>query len=257
MLKPALFIVTVILFSLSVHAQRIKEVQIQNHFWWSMNTNSKISKHLNLIADFYIRRTNFLANNNFYFVRLGTGYTINEHLSVAAGAGHLWLANRSGATELFSNENRIYQQVQLNNAWGKTTLTHTLRAEERWQQNVVNSLPTDAYRYSTRFRYQLSFIVPVSKNKWVPSLAFADELLVHTGKEIVYNTFDQNRIFGGIKQRLTHSLSFDFGYMMVYQQKLSGYQYTRNHTIRWYFYWKPDLSKKHKTEATAFQLAEE
>jgi hypothetical protein len=129
--------------------------------------------------------------------------------------------------------------------------------EERWQQKIAGGVLTNRYRYTTRFRYQLALTIPISKNKLVPSIAFADELLLQTGKDIVYNTFDQNRLFGGIKQQITPSLSFDFGYMLVYQQKLSGYQYTRNHTIRWFFYWKPDLRKKHKPQATAFQLAEE
>jgi hypothetical protein len=81
----------------------------------------------------------------------------------------------------------------------------------------------------------------------VPSLALADELMLHTGKDIIYNNFDQNRVFAGIRQQVTPSLAFDFGYMHVWQQKLSGYQYSRNHTIRLFFYWQPDWRKK-KTE---------
>jgi long-subunit fatty acid transport protein len=256
-LKPLFISITFLLFTFYLSAQRPREVQTQNHFWWSMNTNSKISDHWSLIADFHIRRTNFLANNNFYFVRLGAGYKITDDLTVAAGAGHMWLANRSGATELFSNENRIYQQVQLNKELGKIAASSRLRIEERWQQKVVNFQLTDAYRFTTRFRYQFALTIPVSKNKYVPAIALADEIGLQVGKEIIYNTFDQNRFFAGIKQQLTSSLSFDFGYMLVYQQKTSGYQYSRNNTIRWYFYWKPDLRKKHKSPATAFQLAEE
>jgi len=45
----------------------------------------------------------------------------------------------------------------------------------------------------------------------MPSLVLADELLIHFGKEVVYNTFDQNRLFIGIKQNINPKLSFDFG----------------------------------------------
>ena len=31
--------------------------------------------------------------------------------------------------------------------------------------------------------------------------------------------------------------------MLVYQQKASGYQYDLNHTLRWFFYFTPDLRK--------------
>jgi hypothetical protein len=61
--------------------------------------------------------------------------------------------------------------------------------------------------------------------------------LLNFGKDIVYNTMDQNRLFMGIRQNLNHHLSFDFGYMNVYQQKSTGYQYDMNHTIRLFFYY--------------------
>ena len=74
----------------------------------------------------------------------------------------------------------------------------------------------------------------------------ADEILVQFGKEVVYNTFEQNRIFLGIKQNITPRLSFDFGYMNVYQQKSSGYQYDMNHTMRLFFYYNTGWKKGNK-----------
>ena len=238
---PVLFL----FLSLSAAAQRTREVQHQNHFWTSINTQARISNKFFVIGDFHIRRTDYLKNNNFYYTRLGVGYIINKNLSVALGGGHMWLANKTATTELFVNENRLVQQVQLNQPLGKVQVSQRFRLEERWIQKVVNSELTDSYRYTTRYRYQLALNIPVSKNKYVPTIALSDELLLQTGKDIVYNNFDQNRLFAGIKQQITPSLSFDFGYMHVWQQRLSGYQYNLNHTIRWFFYWQPDLRKKH------------
>jgi hypothetical protein len=75
-------------------------------------------------------------------------------------------------------------------------------------------------------------------------LVLSDEILVQFGSGIVTNTFDQNRFFAGIKKNLSPSLSFDFGYMPVFQQKSSGYQYDLNHTLRWFFYYTPDIGKR-------------
>jgi hypothetical protein len=36
----------------------------------------------------------------------------------------------------------------------------------------------------------------------------------------------------------------DYGYMLVYQQRYSGYEYDMNHTVRVFFYWTPDFRKK-------------
>jgi hypothetical protein len=79
-------------------------------------------------------------------------------------------------------------------------------------------------------------------------LSVADELMMQTGKDIIYNNFDQNRLFAGIRQQVSRSLSFDFGYMHVWQQLLSGNKYNRNRTIRLFFYWQPDLRKTKKTQ---------
>ncbi|HQR94731.1 MAG TPA: DUF2490 domain-containing protein, partial [Sediminibacterium sp.] len=86
--------------------------------------------------------------------------------------------------------------------------------------------------------------IPVFKNPRYPSLSISDELMIQFGKEIVYNTFDQNRLFLGIRQPLTKKLNFDFGYMLGFQQKSTGYQYERIHTLRCFFYYSPDLRKK-------------
>lgn len=199
---------------------------------------------------------NFMANNSFYFLRAGALYNVNKNFSVAAGYGHMWLANKTTTSELFTNEERVYQQFQLTGAIGKVSTLNRLRVEERWVQKIVNNEVSDLHRYTTRFRYLYSIAIPVSKNKYVPQINLADELLMQIGKDIIYNPFDQNRLFTGIKQQVTPSLSFDFGYMLVYQQKLSGSQYVKANTLRWYFYWKPDLRKKKKTHTAASQLSQ-
>lgn len=250
-LKHLLFIILITFLLTGSFAQRPREVQIQNHFWTSINTQARISNKWTLITDVQIRRTNYLKNNNFYYTRLGASYAITKNLSVAFSGGHMWLANRTATTELFVNENRLVQQVQLNHPFGKIQLSQRLRLEERWIQKLMNSELTNTYRYITRIRYQLSLSVPLSKNKYAPSLAFADELMMQTGKDIIYNNFDQNRWFAGIKQQIIPSLAVDFGYMRVWQQRLSGYQYNRNNTIRLFFYWQPDFRKKQSSVETA------
>jgi hypothetical protein len=119
-----------------------------------------------------------------------------------------------------------------------------LRNEQRWQQKIANDKATGQNKFTDRVRYLLSFTIPFSKNTKYPSLVMADELCVQFGKEVVYNTFDQDRVFIGIKQKLAKDLSFDLGYMFLKQQKSSGYQYDVNNTFRWFFYYTPDFRKK-------------
>ncbi|HAI82206.1 MAG TPA: hypothetical protein DCL43_00950, partial [Chitinophagaceae bacterium] len=69
-----------------------KQVRYQNHSWTSLNTSMRIAKHWSIITDVHYRANNFFASPNFYFFRVGGQYHFNQHLSVALGYGHLWLA---------------------------------------------------------------------------------------------------------------------------------------------------------------------
>ncbi len=224
-----------------------KQVNTQYQSWFSVNSTLKISPQWGIIADVHTRRNHFLADNNFYFARAGFQYSVDKNLSVAAGYGHFWGYPGTKDWHTIAHENRIYQQVQLSSKWKNVAILQRLRNEQRWQQKIVNDAFTGQLRFTDRVRYLLSFTIPVFKNKKLPALALANEVCLQSGKEIVYNTFDQNRFFIGIREQLRPDLSFDMGYMRVYQQKRSGYEFDRNHTFRLFFYYSPQLYRHSAT----------
>lgn len=124
---------------------------------------------------------------------------------------------------------------------GRASVLHRVRNEQRWKQAVEDDALTGGTTFSSRIRYLVSFSIPVSSKRAIPSLVLSDEVLLQFGSGIVLNTFDQNRLFAGLKKSLSRSWSFDLGYMLVYQQKPSGFQYDLNHTVRWFFCLSPDL----------------
>jgi hypothetical protein len=138
----------------------------------------------------------------------------------------------------------MYIQIQSISKLDKISLLQRLRNENRWQQKMVNDSFSGNYKITDRIRYLLSVTIPVFKNKKYPSLVVSDELAIQFGKEVVYNTFEQNRMFFGIRQNISKNLSYDLGYMQVMQQKATGYQYDKNNTFRLFFYFTPDLRKK-------------
>lgn len=212
-----------------------KEINNQAQTWISVNTLLKFNERWGTMNDFHIRRTDFADRENFYFARTGITYTPAPGLMVAAGYAHLWLAPSKPEWSNFADENRIFQQVTYSSKIGKVNMFQRIRNEQRWQDKMVDDRAADV-RFTNRIRYLLSFTIPVFNNKKLPSLVIADELLMHFGKEVVYNSMDQNRIFVGIRQSINPQWSYDFGYMNVLQQKYSGYQYDSNHTLRLFFY---------------------
>ena len=233
-----------------------KTVEHQAQFWTSVNSTVRLSDRWGFVADLHIRRNDFVRDPSFYFARLGAAYWIRPKSYFAAGYAHMWLA--SAAMEpgefVFADENRIYQQFQWSSslpALGQTSLLQRFRNEQRWLEKYSGGLPTGDIRFTNRFRYLMSFSIPVFKSAAAPRLMIADEVLLHTGAEVVYNPFDQNRLSLGIQQRLGRQWSFDLAYMYVYQQKFSGYEYDANHTLRFFFYYTPDLrTLKKGTEKT-------
>jgi hypothetical protein len=220
-----------------------KEVNTQSQSWFSFNSTTRLTNHWGFIADAHMRRNNFVADPSFYFLRTAVNYWVTDNLTVTEGYGKMWLAPTTIGWKNFATEDRIYFQIQSIGKLGKFSLLQRLRNENRWQQKMVNDSFSGNYKITDRIRYLLSLTIPIFKNKKYPSIVVSDELAIQFGKEIVYNTFEQNRWFLGIKQNLTKSLSYDLGFMQVMQQKSTGYQYDKNNTFRLFFYYSPNLRK--------------
>lgn len=235
---PRIYIVVVIAFisfTNTAQTSQKKEINNQAQTWISVNTLVKFNERWGTMNDIHIRRTDFAAKENFYFARTGITYSPAPKLTLAAGYAHLWLAPSKPEWSNFADENRIYQQVLYTSKMGNVNVLQRIRNEQRWQDKIVDDKAVDT-RFTNRIRYLLSFTIPIFNDKKLPSLVIADEILMHIGKEVVYNSLDQNRIFIGIRQNINPKWSYDFGYMNLIQQKYSGYQYDSNHTLRLFFY---------------------
>lgn len=215
-----------------------KKVEHVTHTWVSINSIIFLNKKCFIMADAHLRENDFFKSNSFYFGRIGLGYQFDKSLSVAAGYGNLFSSATTAGWTTKSDENRIYQQVVYNSSYKNTmNVLQRLRNEQRWQDIIVNDKKTGEKKFTNRVRYLLSTSFQVFKNPNLPQLVVADELLVQFGSAIVFNTFDQNRIFIGIKQKINNNLSFDTGYMSVFQQKSDGINYMQSNTFRLFFYY--------------------
>lgn len=237
-MKSNLFKLLFIVFPFVLLAQTAKEKDVNQQFqtWVSLNGVTNFSAHWGINADVHLRASDFFHDNNFFLLRGAISYIPNATFSFTSGYAHLWVAPINSDWNTFADENRIYQQVQVNTKSGKVNIVNRVRNEQRWQEIIINDQGSGKNKFSNRVRYLISATIPIFKKKTAPSLVVSDELLIQFGKDIVYNTFDQNRFFIGIKQAINPKLSFDFGYMNVYQQKSSGYQYDMDHILRLFFY---------------------
>jgi len=237
---------SICIFTTTIKSQTQRIVNNQTQSWISLNTTARLSNKWGMVGDLHYRANQIFVNPNFYFVRTGINYWFQDNITFTLGYAHMWLAPTKEGWHTYSNENRIYEQVQMSSKIGNISMVQRLRNEQRWQEKISPSKDSSTHtnKFTDRVRYLLSFTIPISSNSHYPSLVLSDELSVQTGKEVVYNVFDQNRTFIGIKQMITKRLSFDLGYMLVDQQKSTIYQFDQNHTFRCFFYYTPDLRIK-------------
>jgi hypothetical protein len=214
-----------------------KQVTRNTLSWVSINSNLFVGKKCFIMVDAHLRENNFFTSTSFIFGRVGLGYQLNKNLSAVVGYGNLLLSPTTTGWSTKSDENRMFEQLQLTAAYGKLKVLQRLRNEQRWVQIIANDQKTGDNKFTDRVRYLFSVTYPIFKNPKLPQLAAADECMLQFGSSVIYNTFEQNRFFMGIKQKINNNLSFDAGYMRIFQQKNNGSSYSLSDVYRLFFYY--------------------
>jgi hypothetical protein len=109
-------------------------------------------------------------------------------------------------------EHRIWQQYLTTQTLGKAKLAHRYRLEQR----MIGSAATGKFengRYENRFRYMAKFTRPISGGEHPFFIALYDEILVNFGKDVAYNIFDQNRLYGAVGYTISKNLKLEIGYL--------------------------------------------
>lgn len=242
-LKGIFFLSMVLVGTNALSQAGSSEKQVNSYIqsWVSLNSTLRFSKYWGMVADVHVRRDDIISEPYFYFLRTGISYWISGKYPVILGVAHLWQAPETG-NRTWSDENRIYQQWSAVQKQGIVSVLHRIRLEQRWKDHIVNDEVVGDKLFSLRLRYLASFDFRIFANPKIPSLVVSDEVLVQFGKSITYNTFDQNRLFIGVKEQLSRKLSCDLGYMNIWQQKSSGNLYAMSHVFRLFFYYNLDFT---------------
>jgi hypothetical protein len=141
-------------------------------------------------------------------------------------------------------EHRPWQQILWNQKYSGLTTLQSLRFEQRFNRKIINDVLQDDYNFNYRLRYNMAFYVPLKGKEIVAKTPFAiiaNEVFVNFGRQIVYNTFDQNRFFVGLGYQITAHMNVHLGYMNIFQQETSGNNYFSTHAVRLYLYHSFDL----------------
>lgn len=235
-MKPLLLCVTVLL-SLSLGKAQQKTVQ-NNQIWIGYMTSTKISEHYSLWNDAHY------VPESFAIIRTGVTRSIFNNGGITAGYAFLKLPV-SPHTRLVRTEHRPWAQIQLTtplaSGW---SASQRIRYDARFRQHIEDGELSDGYNFNHRIRFLFSIRKNIGKSTSSgvqPYIAFSNETLLNFGKEITYNTFDQNRasLSFGIQK---NQVQYQVGFMNRFVQT-GPTRYTSNQTIVLWVIQKFDLTR--------------
>ncbi|KAA3439818.1 DUF2490 domain-containing protein [Rufibacter hautae] len=230
-----------------------KKVTDRSQVWLGYFNQTRLSDKFSLWLDLHARRTDFLDRWATTIVRPGITYHISDHTRFTVGYAYASHWPISETDETVRPEHRLWQQINWSGKSKRLQTNQWVRLEERFNRNIANDQLQEGYHFNFRARYMIGLMVPLTADAiapGVPFLVFNDEVHVNFGKEIVYNYFDQNRLFGGVGYQFSKSFNAQLGYMNVFQQTAAGNQFFNTHTLRLFLFHTLDL-RKPKAEPVA------
>ena len=227
-------------------AKAQKSVINQSLYWLRYYNQFAINKNWTWHNEIDDRR--FFKNNKQHhlIVHSRLHYKIYKNADLAFGLTYSLQSPQepNSNTDLVVPELRPVQEINLSNPLGKRfTLQQRLRIEERFLHKNNGIVLLEGYAFNFRFRYRLQGSYKINKEEAnnPTILKVADELMINAGSKIIYNQFDQNRIYAGLEQGINKNISIELGYLHWYQQRATGNQFFDRDIIRFTLYHKIKL----------------
>lgn len=244
--KASLTIITFCVFTTLYAQTPAKEVHSREQAWIAYFNQTRLTKKFGLWLDVHYRQTdNFVERPFQLLIRPAVTYYIKDHIRFNVGYAYI---NHFPARGLNTSrpEHRPWQQIWWNQKFPGVTMIQWLRLEQRYVHKIANDVLQDGYTFTNRFRYNIGFFVPLKGKEIVAKTPFAvvlNEVFINFGKNVTYNTFDQNRLFIGAGYQFTPHLNAHLGYMNLFQQEAAGNRYMITHSVRLFVYHNFDLRK--------------
>lgn len=231
---------------LGVMAQKI--ITEDEQTWLGVFNQYRFSDKWGVWNDVHFRLKNdFVQKPSQFIVRLGPTYYLTDDVRLTTAYNFINHFPDEAHKNISQPEHRLMQQVQWFTKIKQSRLMQWVRLEERWRQKIKNDDElAEGFNFNWRIRYNFALFVPLSKKGLAPGgfqFLVNDELMVNFGENIVYNYFDQNRLFMGLVYQTNSHAHIQLGYMNVFQQLAAGNRYREQHAIRLFYFHNFDFRK--------------
>jgi hypothetical protein len=207
----------ILLFLLQITSQSYGQVTRANsdntNAWLMYFGNHKLSDRIGIHAEIQLRRNEWFSASQQLLLRTGLDYYTKGGNRFTVG--YAYVETHPYGDFPVANafpEHRIWQQFLTSQTIGKVKLSHRYRLEQRMIGNASTGEIKNG-RYENRFRYMAKATVNLTSGDHALFLAAYDEVFVNFGREVAYNIFDQNRLYGAIGITLSPHVKLELGYL--------------------------------------------
>lgn len=189
--------------------------------WFVYVGDHKVAAKWAIHTEYQWRRVDLLHAPQQQLARLGLARTLSDRVQASGGYTY-FQSHRYGAYAEVPGraepENRLYEDISLQDKLGRLGLTQRLRLEQRWlgARDQAGNGPVQQWEYQNRIRYQLAVEFPL-QGPTIDDREFYlngfDEVFLGFGQNVGLNVFNQNRLSGGVGYQLTKGAQVELNYL--------------------------------------------
>jgi hypothetical protein len=241
------FLLFILLTNTAIFAQTERNVDHQSILWTRYNNQLTLNNKWSFHSEFDNRLFLKPVKENLYVIRVQGRYKINEHLETGVGFAYFSVATQIPKVTYHFNtpEYRGQQDITWKQNAGKTTFNQRFQLEERFIHNANKEelLPGTTFSWRFRYRLQVDYTFWKKENQFLKAVLY-DEIMFNFGKNIIKNTFDQNRIYAALQYGINKNIAFELGYLNSFQRRANGIDYFNRDIIRFSIFHKIKVQKK-------------
>jgi hypothetical protein len=227
-----------------VRGQSEKNVTTQRLIWLGYNNKFRITNKWTIVTEIEDRRYAFPdRQSEWIFPRVAILRELGSGWNAGIGFAHFRQSSPDNAESYISFVRpELRPHLELNYSQkpgaGKFSIDHRFKIEERFIHKSSSAGLEDGYSANVRIRYriQLSYaLIRKESGSGTLTAKAYNEFMVNFGKNILYNSFDQNRLGIALNYGLRKSLQFQADFVNIFKER-SGGQYINQYVERFTVY---------------------
>lgn len=229
MLKNKIFLPLLFLIPLLIFSQNQKEIFKHDVFWFNFEVRESLDDKWGLGADYLYRSSSDIDNSSPFasLIRSSIRPWVHYRLSSTSGLSLSPIGYMYSKPHVASEEDKLRpSNYELRTTFqflhnythfnGKLTHTFRYRYEFRFREQVDQS----SLQFTSRFRirYQARYLLNSDNfyEKKTLYTSISNEISISIGKNVLYNTFHQNRLYVAMGYRFFNSARVELRYVNQY-----------------------------------------